>query len=102
MLADSFPLSFNIGVKEEIPTSRETIRKRERFFTGAMLVSMVVATGPGVLLVNRPETVLGFPIIYVWGVAWYFLIAGLAIATDRLVWSKDCDTDEAADDSSES
>ena len=102
MLADSFCLFFNNDVKEEIPTSRETIRKRERIFVSALLVSMVIATGPGVLLVNRPETVFGFPIIYVWGVAWYFIIAGLAVATDRLVWSKDCDTENSEDESSES
>ncbi len=97
MLAEGVSVFLNGDVKKGKQTSEGAIRKREWIFVSALIVSMVIATGPGVLLVNRPETVLGFPSIYVWGVVWYLVIAGLAVATDRLVWSKDCGSEDSED-----
>lgn len=77
------------------PATRQTQRRLELFFLGALILSMVIATGPGVLLVNRPETMFGFPIIYVWGVAWYAVIGTLAVTADRLVWKKECEIEES-------
>lgn len=58
-----------------------------------------MATGPGVLLVNRPETFLGLPLIYVWGILWYLFICGIALVTDHFIWSKDKLKDEHQDES---
>jgi len=74
--------------------NEETLRRRERWFLGALVASMVIATGPGALLVNRPETLFGFPILYVWGVAWYVVIGALAVAADRFVWRIECERED--------
>lgn len=79
-----------------IPTV-EVLRRRERRFLYALLVAMLMATGPGVLLVNRPETLLGFPIIYLWGVGWFFVIGIIAWLTDRHVWRHDAELEEGND-----
>jgi len=50
------------------------------------VVSMIMATGPGVLLVNRPVMVLGLPVLYVWAIAWYFVQAAVVIAAYWFVW----------------
>lgn len=84
-------------MKDSENPKSSVLRRREFILVGALILSMIIATGPGVLLVNRPETVFGFPIIYVWGVAWYLIIAGLAVTADRLVWRKDSREDDEAD-----
>lgn len=81
-------------VKPSESKIRRSLHRRELAFLVALLLCMALATGPGVLLVNRPETVFGFPIIYVWGVAWFLIIAVLAVLTDQLVWKKDCELQE--------
>lgn len=97
MLELSSDRGFYRNVKDSDSPKTSTLRRRELIIVGALIFSMVVATGPGVLLVNRPETVFGFPIIYVWGIAWYFIIGGLAIAADRLVWRKDSRENDGTD-----
>ena len=60
----------------------------------AIFIAMVMATGPGVLLVNRSETVLGLPLIYAWGILWYLIIGTIALLTDFFIWRHD-DAEEA-------
>ncbi len=52
----------------------------------ALFLAMAMATGPGVMLVNRPVTILGLPAIYFWGILWYFIIGGMAVLADRWLW----------------
>ncbi len=55
----------------------------------ALSVVLLMSVGPGVLLVNRPETVLGLPLIYAWALFWYLVICVIAWRMDRLFWRKD-------------
>lgn len=52
------------------------------------LLAMVMATGPGVLLVNTPTTILGIPAVYAWGILWYFVIVGVALTAFFTLWKK--------------
>ena len=47
---------------------------------------MAMATGPGVLLVNRPDTVFGLPLVYAWGILWFVVIMIIMVLTDRHIW----------------
>lgn len=49
-------------------------------------LAMTMATGPGVLLVNRPATVFGIPAVYAWGVGWYFVLVAIALVASRRYW----------------
>ncbi|MEM0970385.1 MAG: hypothetical protein AAF191_15065 [Verrucomicrobiota bacterium] len=69
---------------------------REWMSLAAIGLVMIIATGPGVLLVNRPETFLGLPLIYGWGILWYFVMSGIALLSDRFLWQRDRG-DEVAD-----
>ena len=55
--------------------------------TAAFTFAMFMAVGPGVLLVNRPDTFVGVPLLYAWGVFWYLVIVVIALAAYRFVWS---------------
>ena len=57
--------------------------------TTAFAFVMFMAVGPGVLLVNRPDTFIGLPLLYAWGVFWYLVIVVIALAAYRFVWSDD-------------
>lgn len=45
-----------------------------------------MAVGPGVLLVNHPTIVLGLPLVYTWGIAWYLFICVVAIVSYGWIW----------------
>jgi len=47
---------------------------------------MILGVGPGVLLVNRPETILGIPLLYAWGLLWYFVQVGIAVVAYVYLW----------------
>ncbi len=66
--------------------SSTTTRRRELQLLLVLLAILFLAVGPGVLLVNRPEPILGLPAIYFWGILWYLGLGGLAILMNRLVW----------------
>jgi hypothetical protein len=57
------------------------------------VLSMVMATGPGVLLVNRPETVLGIPLVYAWGIFWYLVQVAVALFAYFKLWRESTDED---------
>ena len=64
-----------------------------RFLTALFLLVMVLATGPGVLLVNRPQQWGGIPIIYLWGILWYFVIVVMAFIAYIKLWKSTETTD---------
>ena len=57
--------------------------------TAAFAFAMFMAVGPGVLLVNRPDTFIGLPLLYAWGIFWYLVIVVIALAAYRFVWVDD-------------
>lgn len=66
------------------------------FLTGLFLLVMTLATGPGVLLVNRPEQWWGVPVVYLWGIVWYFVILAIALIAYFKLWNSS-DTPSAGD-----
>ena len=58
-------------------------------------ISLIMAVGPGAMLVNRPETIVGIPLLYAWAVFWYAIICCIALVADRWVWSKDLCADDS-------
>ena len=52
---------------------------------------MILGTGPGVVLVNRPETVGGIPLVYAWGILWYVVLVVIAIVAYRWLWNSESD-----------
>jgi len=84
------------------PSNETAGRSREWISVIALVIAMILATGPGVLLVNRPATIFGLPLIYAWGILWFFIMGSIALATDRLIWrpeSERGDGKEGEDDS---
>lgn len=69
------------------------------FLIALFVLAMTMATGPGVLLVNRPTTILGIPVVYAWGILWYFVIVGVALTAYFTLWKQSADelTDSAGD-----
>ena len=58
--------------------------------------AMIMGTGPGVLLVNRPESVFGIPLVYAWGLLWYLVLVLIAVVASAFLWKSD-DRDEEPD-----
>ena len=54
-------------------------------------LTMFMATGPGVLLVNRPTTALGLPLLYVWGLSWYLVQVVCVLWAAKAIWARDED-----------
>ena len=62
-------------------------RKRLTWILGlAFALTMVMGPGPGVLLVNRAELFLGWPLVYVWGVFWYGVQLSVILLSYALLW----------------
>jgi len=53
---------------------------------GVFAFAMIMAVGPGVLLVSRPIMVLGLPLLHVWAIAWYFVIVAVAMVAYFCIW----------------
>jgi len=62
---------------------------------GLFVLTMVMGAGPGVLLVNRPETFFGLPLVYAWGIFWYLVQVAIAIVAYVTIW-KDTPESESA------
>ena len=54
-----------------------------------VVLSMLMGTGPGVLLVNRPTTIGGLPLVYVWGIGWYLVLVAVALIAYFVLWKND-------------
>jgi hypothetical protein len=50
------------------------------------VLSMVLGTGPGVLLVNRPEAIGGVPLVYAWGTLWYVVQVVVVLIAYFTIW----------------
>ena len=55
--------------------------------TSIFCLTMIMGTGPGVLLVNRPEIIFGVPLVYAWAVFWYVVQIGVALIACLFVWN---------------
>lgn len=51
------------------------------------ITALVMGPGPGMLLVNRPSTILGIPALYAWGLFWYVVEVFVVVAAYFLVWN---------------
>jgi len=49
-------------------------------------VSLLFSNGPGVLLVNRSTLVAGFPLLYLWTVAFWLLQMSIIMVAYFRVW----------------
>lgn len=68
--------------------------------TAIFFLAVFMGPGPGIYLVNPSSgpgtdqtTVFGMPILYVWAVFWFFVMAVTVIVAARCVWK----FDESAD-----
>ena len=52
----------------------------------AYAVSVLSSHGPGTLLVNKPDLILGFPVLCLWAVGWCAVQLAIIIAAHLLVW----------------
>ncbi len=80
--------------------SSHSLQARKRRRLGVVLsivfaVALLMGPGPGVMLVNTPEPVFGFPVIYVWGLLWYVVEVAVVIAAYLYVWSDESDDETA-------
>jgi len=55
---------------------------------------MVMGTGPGILLVNRPNSILGIPLVYAWGILWYLVQVIVGLVAYFTLWRNDEQSDE--------
>ncbi len=55
--------------------------------TAIFVVAMLLGPGPGLLLVNDADwSLMGLPIIYAWGIVWYFVQVAVVVAAYLFVW----------------
>jgi len=54
--------------------------------TAVFILAMLLGVGPGIALVNRPESVFGLPILYVWGLLWYAVHVAIATTAYIFLW----------------
>lgn len=76
-----------------------TTRKPSRLglvLAALFIFSLIMAVGPGVLLVNRPTTVCGIPLVYAWGLLWYAVIVAIAVIANTCLWSRHQTYEDAA------
>ena len=52
-------------------------------------IALLMGPGPGILLVNSPRPVLGFPAIYLWGLVWYVVEVAVVVLAYLFVWTDD-------------
>lgn len=64
----------------------EPRRRLSILLTVVFSLSMIMGTGPGVLLVNRADTVAGVPLVYAWGILWYLVQVAVALVAYFVVW----------------
>ena len=57
--------------------------------TIVFVIAMIMGVGPGVQLVNRPESVMGLPLLYVWGLLWYVVHIAIVTTAYLYLWRRD-------------
>ncbi len=76
-------------------------RKRLGLVLAAVFaLSMIMGTGPGVLLVNTPQPWLGLPSVCTWGILWYLVQAAVAVLAYLYLWRDSNRTDRPSNDTS--
>ena len=76
-------------------TEAEGKRRWRRALIGVYLVALLMGPGPGIYLINptggegRPVAVFGMPVIYVWAVGWFIVMALTVVMAYRKLWSED-------------
>lgn len=73
------------------PTSTSaspTNRRLKSSLTLVFALSLILGAGPGVLLVNRPDTILGIPLVYAWGLFWYFVQVSVVLIAYFTLWNQ--------------
>ena len=70
-----------------------------RILSSLFVLSILMGTGPGILLVNRPDSVFGIPQVYAWGILWYLVQVAIALIAYFALWhdSPDDDTQPVRD-----
>lgn len=75
------------------PTKR---KKLSIYLTIAMVITMLMGPGPGLRLVNpdvngpaEQFTVVGMPIIYLWGILWFIVQVVIIVTAYVTVWKED-------------
>ena len=63
------------------------------FLVLLFVLAMIMGVGSGVRLVNRPDTLLGLPGIYTWGLFWYAVHIVIVIMAYRFLWRRPSDPD---------
>lgn len=78
-------------------TQHSLNRKRilARAIALAFFLSLIIGTGPGTLLANRPESIWGWPQLYMWGLFWCIILILLVVAASRFVWNVTSDDEES-------
>lgn len=68
-------------------------RRLARILIGVFVVAFLMGPGPGIYLVNpspddpSPATVWGMPILYVWTVGWFLVLAITVIVAYAKLWA---------------
>ena len=76
-----------------VATTAEKKKRWARGLAGAFVVALVMGPGPGVYLVNpapeeaSPPTILGAPVLYVWAVFWFLVMAVTVFLAYKRLWS---------------
>ncbi len=52
----------------------------------AVAVAMLMGVGPGIYLVNRPDSFLGIPLLYAWGLLWYAVHVVIVVTAYCCLW----------------
>ncbi|MEW4486665.1 hypothetical protein AB1L42_01205 [Thalassoglobus sp. JC818] len=76
----------NVSVGEEQSATKIAWSKLPIILAAIFSLSVIMGTGPGILLVNRPESILGIPLVYAWGILWYFVQVFVVIVASWTVW----------------
>jgi hypothetical protein len=70
----------------------------EIILIAAFVVAMLMGVGPGVLLVNRPDAILGMPLLYAWGILWYAVHVVIVLVAYRFLWRDSAAEPRAGED----
>ena len=73
--------------------NHESRRRLAVILSVLFALSMILGVGPGVLLVNRAESEFGIPLLYAWGLLWYFVQVGIAVVAYVFLWRSPANAD---------
>lgn len=72
---------------------RERKKRLARRLTAIFILAFVMGPGPGIYLINPspgrdvPRVVFGIPVLYVWAVFWFFVMAATVFTAYKKVWT---------------